>query len=71
MMILDFNALSPAALRAVLLEANAGGFEVEARGETFTASDVLDVTPTHITFSLNGPPYGVARENIIRIIAKG
>jgi hypothetical protein len=70
-MILDFNALSPAALHAVLLEANAGGFEVEARGETFTASDVLDVTPTHITFSLNGPPYEVARENIIRIIAKG
>lgn len=70
-MLLDFNALSPNALYAVLREADAGGFEVESRGETFTASNVLDVTPTHIIFSLNGPPYEVARENIIRIIAKG
>lgn len=70
-MILDFNTLSPAELHAVLLEANAGGFEVEARGETFTASSVLDVTTTHIVFSLGGDRYEVARESIIRIIAKG
>lgn len=70
-MLLDFNALSPAALHATLLEADAGGFEVEARGETFTASGVLNVTATHITFSLNGPAYEVARENVIRITAKG
>ena len=70
-MLLDFDALPPDALYAVLRDADAGGFEVEARGETFTASGVLDVTPTHIVFSLNGPSYEVARENIIRIIAKG
>lgn len=70
-MLLDFEALSPNELYATLREANIGGFEVESQGETFTASDVLNVTATHITFSLNGPAYEVARKNIIRIIAKG
>lgn len=70
-MILDFDALPPEHLYAVLCDADSGGFEVEVRGETFTASGVLDVTTTHIVFSLDGDRYEVARENIIRIIAKG
>ena len=70
-MLLDFDALPPDHLYAALHDADIGGFEVESQGETFTASDVLNVTATHITFSLNGPAYEVARKNIIRIIAKG